>query len=336
MKTYINGISYYLPEEVLTNEDISREHPEWEADKISQKTGIHKRFIAAEDEYASDMAVSAANKLFKEYDINPETIDFLLYCTQSPDYFLPTSACVLQQKLSLPTTIGAFDINLGCSGWVYGLSVAKGFINAGMAKNILLITSETYSKFIHPKDKSNKTIFGDAAAATLITGRPGIWEIGEFAFGTDGSGAGNLIVKNGGLRFRDEEGRDILNEDNSFVRNDDNLYMNGGEIFSFTSKAVPVLIDEVLKRNNLNKFDIDAYVMHQANKYMLEFIRRKMKIDPRNFIYYLEDVGNTVSNTIPIALKERCMDSNQRNLLLAGFGVGYSWSGCTLKAADTK
>ena len=163
MKSYIKAISYYLPQYELNNAVIEKDFPEWSIDKIAEKTGIDCRYIAATDETAGDMAVKAAEKLFKEHNIDKSTIDYLILCTQSPDYFLPTTACVIQEKLGLKTSIGAFDMNLGCSGFIYGLGLAKGLVFSGQAKNILFITAETYSKFIHPKDKSNKTIFGDAA-----------------------------------------------------------------------------------------------------------------------------------------------------------------------------
>jgi len=330
METYINGISYFLPKNILSNENINKEFPEWETEKISKKTGIKNRHLSARDEFASDMALKAANKLFDNYNIDKNSIDFLIYCTQSPDYFLPSTSCIIQNKLNLKTSIGAFDFNLGCSGYVYGLSIAKAYIKSGMANKILLLTSNTYSKYIHPQDKSNKTIFGDAASATLISNKKGIWSIGDFEFGTDGNGAENLIVKNGGIRNKENKGKDLHDDNKLFIRNDDNLYMNGGEIFNFTSKAVPELIDVLLKKNKLTSDDIDAYVPHQANRFMLEYIRRKIKIQPEKFIYYLENVGNTVSNTIPITLKEKCEQADYKKLLLAGFGVGYSWGGCIL------
>ena len=145
------------------------------------------------------MAIKAAEKLFSEYQIDRSIIDFIMLCTQSPDYYLPTSACIIQNKFGLSTNIGAIDFNLGCSGFVYGLAMAKGLIKAGIAKNVLLLTSETYTKFIHEGDKSNRTIFGDAAAATLIS-TDGYAAIEEFDLGTDGNGSENLIVRNGGLR----------------------------------------------------------------------------------------------------------------------------------------
>jgi 3-oxoacyl-[acyl-carrier-protein] synthase III len=195
MKVYITAIDYYLPQQTLTNGDLSSLFPEWGVNKIAKKIGIEKRHIAASDEFASDMAINAAEKLFKNHGIQKDTIDFLLYCTQSPDYFLPTTACIIQHKLGIPVTAGALDFNLGCSGYVYGLAMAKGLVSAGIAKNVLLITSETYTKFMHSNDKSNRTIFGDAAAATLVS-TEGFAEINDFILGTDGAGAENLIVKN--------------------------------------------------------------------------------------------------------------------------------------------
>src|SRR3954451_21048681 len=168
-KANLVAVSYWLPEKKLSNDDINHEYPEWSADKISSKTGIFERRIAAYEESVSDLAYNASVQLFKEYRIDKSSIDFILLCTQSPDYFLPTTACIIQNKLALSTSAGALDFNLGCSGFVYGLGLAKGLIDSGSAKNVLLITADTYSKFIHPEDKSNKTIFGDAAAATLIS-----------------------------------------------------------------------------------------------------------------------------------------------------------------------
>jgi 3-oxoacyl-[acyl-carrier-protein] synthase-3 len=333
MKANIKAISYYLPEAILSNDLINREFPEWDIEKISSKTGINSRRISADDEFSSDMAIKAAEKLFVEHNIDKSTIDFLLFCTQSPDYFLPTTACIIQERLGLNTTIGALDFNLGCSGFVYGLSLAKGLIAGGMAKNVLLVTSETYSKFIHPKDKSNKTIFGDAAAATLISSEEGFCSIGNFIFGTDGKGAENLIVKQGGMRFPVlKESEDVTDEFGN-VRNDKNLFMNGAEIFNFTGEFVPKLTEAILEKSNLTKDNIDLFIFHQANKYMLNYLRKKIKIPEDKFFIAMEDCGNTVSSTIPIALYEAQKQGkigNCKNLILAGFGVGYSWAACNL------
>lgn len=333
MKANIKAISYYLPEAILSNDLINQEFPEWDIEKISSKTGINSRHISANDEFSSDMAVKAADKLFTEHNIDKSNIDFLLFCTQSPDYFLPTTACIIQEKLGLNTTIGALDFNLGCSGFIYGLSLAKGLIAGGMANNVLLITSETYSKFIHPKDKSNKTIFGDAAAATLISSETGFCSIGNFVFGTDGKGADNLIVKQGGMRFPVSSDNEDISDEFGNVRNDKNLFMNGTEIFNFTGEFVPKLTEAILEKSNLTKDSVDLFVFHQANKYMLNHLRKKIKIPEEKFFIAMQHCGNTVSSTIPIALYEAQKEEklvNIHNLILAGFGVGYSWAACNL------
>lgn len=330
MKAFIKGISYYLPSQILSNEDLVKEFPEWSVGKIAEKIGITNRHISAPDETAGDMAEKAARLLFDEYAIKPSSIDFILLCTQSPDYFLPTTACILQDRLGISTTTGALDFNLGCSGFVYGLAIAKGLILGGVAKNILLITSETYTKHIHVKDKGNRTIFGDAAAATLIS-EDGFAEIQNFSLGTDGKGANNLIIKTGGFR-NPEKLKDISFDEGENPISSDHLFMNGSEIFSFTLEAVPILVDDTLRNNNLVQGQIDLFIFHQANKHMMNFLRKKIKIDEDKFYYFLEEVGNTVSSTIPIALKEaQKVNKLSGNVLLAGFGVGYSWAGTVLK-----
>lgn len=332
MQAYIKAISYYLPERVITNQELLLDFPEWSVEKVASKLGVVQRHIAAEDELSSDMAVKAAINLFKEYNVNPEDIDYVMLCTQSPDYYLPTSACIIQNKLGIPTTAGAIDFNLGCSGFVYGLSLAKGLLVAGIAKNILLLTAETYSKFIHSKDKSNRTIFGDAASATLISDN-GFAEILNFALGTDGNGANNLIVKTGGIKHPYQI-NDLSFDENGNPTSSDYLFMDGSAIFNFTLEMVPKLVEQTLKKNNLKFEEINLFVFHQANKYLLNFLRKKIKIQEDKFFYFLENVGNTVSSTIPIALKEAQNEGVLKgNILMAGFGVGYSWGGVVINIA---
>jgi 3-oxoacyl-[acyl-carrier-protein] synthase-3 len=330
---YIKAISYYLPDNILNNEELNSLFPEWSVDKISAKTGIYERRISSENEFVSDMACKASEILFEEHQIDRNQIDFVLLCTQSPDYFLPTTACIVQNKLGLPTSVGALDFNLGCSGYIYGLSLAKGLIAANISKNVLLITSETYSKFLNHKDKSNRTIFGDAASATLVSSDDGYCSIEEIVLGTDGSGYENLIVKNGGLKNKELSGFDVL-QDGIYLSNDNNLYMNGGEIFNFTSKSVPNLIDEILRKSNNQINAIDLFVFHQANQFMLNFLRKKIGIAEDKFYLFLKKCGNTVSSTIPIALSEaiksRTIKKNNK-VITAGFGVGYSWGATLLK-----
>lgn len=331
MNAYIKDIAYYLPQTEVTNEAIVRDFPEWSVEKIALKVGVNKRHVAAEDETASDMAIKAAERLFQNENIKKEDIDFVLFCTQSPDYKLPTSACIIQYQLGLRKDIGALDFNLGCSGYVYGLSLAKGLICGGIAQNVLLLTGETYSKHLHPRDKGNRTIFGDAASATLIS-TSGIAEIGNFSLGTDGSGVENLIIKSGGMRCPEKQ-NDLCFDENGNPISSDYLYMNGSEIFTFTLDNVPPLVENTLLCNAVAKKDIDLFVFHQANKYMLDFLRKKIKIEPERFYYSLAEYGNTVSNTIPIALEnavEQGVVCAGKQILIAGFGVGYSWGGTVL------
>lgn len=331
-QAYIKAISYFLPEKVLTNEELIEAFPEWTVEKVASKIGINSRHISAENETAGDMAEKAALNLFYEWNVKPQDIDFVLLCTQSPDYLLPTTACILQQRLNIPTSAGAIDFNLGCSGYVYGLALSKGLIISGVAKNILLITSETYTKHIHPKDKGNRTIFGDAATASLISS-DGFASIGEFSLGTDGNGADNLIIKTGGMRQRLPL-NEINQDENGALFYSDHLYMNGSEIFSFTQNVVPDLVISTLAKNKCEMSSIDWFVFHQANKYLLDFLRKKILIDEDKFCYCLSEFGNTVSSTIPIALKESMKDHTikaKQNVFIAGFGVGYSWGGTILK-----
>lgn len=328
---YIKAISYYLPEKVVTNEELLKEFPEWSVDKVAQKVGVDSRHLASEGETAGDMAEMAARILFKEHDINPQSIDFIMLCTQSPDYFLPSTACILQDRLGIPTSAGAFDYNLGCSGCIYGMAIAKGLIASGIAKNVLLLTAETYNKYIHPSDKSNRSIFGDGAAASLIS-TDGIAEIGEFSVGTDGSGANNLIVKTGAARYNQPTGMSV-EDDEGHLWYDDYLYMNGGAIFNFTLDAVPVMMKDILTKNNITKEEIDYFVFHQANKFMLNTIRKVCVLPKDKFYVNLTETGNTVSSTVLIGLKD-CINNKSitagMKVMISGFGVGLSWGGTIL------
>lgn len=324
MEAYIKKISYYLPEKVVTNEQLVEEFPEWSVEKIAKKVGINERHVAAEDETAGDMAFKAAEKLIAENGIDRSTIDFVLLCTQSPDYFLPSTSCIIQSRLGLSTKCGAFDFNLGCSGYEYGLAVAKGLIMSGIAKNILLLTAETYNKHIHPKDKGNRTIFGDGASASLIS-TDGFAKIGEFVLGSDGNGYDRLIHKTGAMRHYLPL-NDYHEDENGTPLSSDHLFMDGKAIFDFTSDVVPPMIEETLQKNKLTADDVDLYVFHQANKYMINYLRKLMEIEKDKFYVFMETVGNTVSSTIPIALCEAQKDGRLHgNIVLAGFGVGLSY-----------
>lgn len=323
MGAFIEQVCIALPQRVLGNDEVARQFPDWTADKIEKKLGIVSRHILGEEETPADMAAEAATRLFDSNQQLRDEIDYLIFCTQSPDYMLPTNACILQDRLGLRKSIGAIDINQGCSGYVYGLGLAKGLIDSGIAHRVLLLTADGYSKLVGAQDASVRTIFGDAGTATVLSratgGKAGL---DHFRFGTDGSGAEKLIVRNSGMRGAADAPRT-------------DLYMDGPAVLNFTLREVPALFEGVLDDSGLTRDTLDFVVLHQANKFIMDQLRRKLDIDANKLIVDFADVGNTVSSTIPIVLSRAKADgrivSGQRGILL-GFGVGLSWAGCTMVA----
>lgn len=319
-------ISVYFPKKTVTNEVFEVPYGKYKKGAVYRKTGIKSRHISGDDELVSDMATASAEPLVKRY--GAET-DFLLLCTQTPDYKLPTTACIVQDKLGLPNSVGAMDINLGCSGFIYSLAVAKGMISSGISRGTLLIMSEAYSKHIHEKDYSTKTIFGDASCAVFLT-RADAEKIGEFSFGTDGSGYQNLIIPASGEAGKREKNPDQLYADESGERTKKNLYMNGLEIFGFTLERIPVLVEDILKKNRMTMEEVSLIIPHQANCFMLHELRELLGVDAEKMYVNMEQVGNTVSASVPIALKMALEEGSVKtgdHVLLLGFGVGYSWGG---------
>lgn len=332
MKAYIKYIDYCLPEKILTNQMIADEFPEWTVEKIEKKIGIKERHITVDGETASDLAIKAAEELFTTNAYDRSQVDYLIFVTQSPDYHLPTTACLIQTKLGLSKKITAIDVNLGCSGFVTGLSLAKAIILSGQAKNVLLLTAETYSKYMHERDKSNRTIFGDGAAATLIS-TDGFAEVGEFVIGTDGEGAENLIVKTGGARHP-QPMNDLKFDDFGNPFSSDNLFMDGPAILNYSLDSIPQLVKDVLEKNHLEMDDINLHVYHQANIFLANLERRKLRIPQDRYYCNIEHVGNTVSSTIPIALCLALKDGTIKdgfNILSVAQGLGYTWGGFVLK-----
>lgn len=326
---FIKALTYYLPDEIVTNEQLEAELGDI---FLTAKTvGVDNRRKAAKDETASDLAVKAAEKLFTENGITPNEIDFLIYCTQSPDYFMPSTSCVIQDRLGIPTTAGAFGYDLGCSGYVYGLAIANSFVESGLANNVLLLTADTISKYMNSQDK-NRLLFGDAASATLVS-TIGIARIGAFEIGTDGRGYEHIIIRNGGNRHKELTGKSFI-DDNGNKHYEDNFDMDGEAVFNFTVERIPILIEGCLDKNKIQKDDVGYYVFHQANKYMLNTIRKLNKLPKDGFFVDLSDTGNTTSTTVPIGLVKSIHTGNIRknmNVMIAGFGVGLSWAATILK-----
>jgi len=326
----ITAVEYYLPEHTVSNGDLIREFPDWSVEKIAEKTGIDSRHVASGGECSSDLAAAAAERLFQA-GVDRIAIDYILFCTQSPDYFLPTSACLLQTRLGIPRSAGALDFNLGCSGYVYGLGLAKGLVETGQASKVLLLTGETYTKMLAPEDRSVRTIFGDGGSATIVEaienppGAPPM--IGPFVYGTDGSGARNLIVERGA--FRVPLGPAGADPATTGTPAKPTLFMDGGEIFTFTLSTIPRVVEELFMRAGITADGVDLFVFHQANRHMLEFLRKKARIPEDKFFVFLAGCGNTVSATIPIAIREAHRAGRVKPgsvIALVGFGVGYSWA----------
>jgi 3-oxoacyl-[acyl-carrier-protein] synthase-3 len=322
----IGPIAVHLPEKVEKIEQLASMFARWDIETIFAKTGVRNRHVAEPDQCASDLGVAAAERLFAQHNIDRESIDFLLFCTQTPDYILPTTACIMQQRLGLPTSIGALDFNLGCSGFVYGLSLADGLIRGGAARRVLLITAETYSKYIDPSDRSLRTIFGDAAAATLVeaSARP---SLGHFVFGTDGRGANTLMVTEGGARRK----TDAI-QPSKRKRWPSTLFMDGPELVKFSLDVVPPMIDRLLIQSKWTRDKVDIYLLHQATALMLDYLRKRLDLDLEKAPEALEHYGNTVSSTIPILIHDLRAGGRLRpgkQTLIIGFGVGLSWAGCT-------
>jgi 3-oxoacyl-[acyl-carrier-protein] synthase-3 len=308
-------VGTYLPQKVLSNQDL--EYLGWSAKKIFTKTGISQRHVTIENETALDLACYACEDLFFKYEIDKKEVDYILYCTQSPDYNLPNNVSILHKKLKLSNNIASLEFNQGCSGYIYGLSLAKALISSNLATKVLLITADTYTKYIDNEDRANKTIFGDGATATLLT-KDEIDKFGEFIFGTNGDGSCNLCVNNSGLS------KEKLTQDGF----EDKLFMNGSEIFNFTLEAVPASVEKVLEKNNIKFEEIDYFLFHQANNFILEHLREKLNIPKDKFPKFIENTGNTISSTIPFLINDlnaKKILKKGDKLLLIGFGVGYSW-----------
>tara|TARA_A100001388_G_scaffold275703_1_gene261740 strand:+ start:75 stop:1040 length:966 start_codon:yes stop_codon:yes gene_type:complete len=311
----IIAVSSFLPKNKLTNDELELLFPSWKSEKILDKTGIRTRHIANFSQGSEDLALAAAENLFKENQISlkKDDIDSLIVLTQTSSQIIPSSACKIHSKLDLKENCLAFDINQGCAGYIYGLQVANSMIESKASKYILLLTSDVYSKIINKKEANLSTLFGDGATATLIGAEEKNIKnssIGPFQFGTDGSKFEKLICKN--------------NFANSLKNNF--LYMDGPSILEFTLKKVPEAIHKYLKNNFFSMDDFDYVIFHQANKFILEKLYKKIGIIDKGIIDMI-DSGNTASGSIPLAIENLIKRNSYKksNILLVGFGSGLSW-----------
>ena len=322
MNCWLSDVCYSVPATTLSNEEICRDITGWTAERIKEKLGIVNRHVLGPDETPSDIAVSAAENLFAQNTALRNKIDYLIFCTQSPDYMLPTTAGIIHERLGLAASCGAVDINQGCSGYIHGLALSKGLVESNVASNVLLLTGDAYSKHVGREDPGVRTVFGDAATASLISIResdsPGM---SHFVFGNDGSKAMQLCLRNSGMRKTESAEAD-------------KLYMDGPAVLNLTLSAVPRLMEDILNKACIEKEDLDFFVLHQANAFILQQLQRKLGISSKKYVVDFAEFGNTVSSTIPIALSRGVasgrLSAGQKGMLL-GFGVGFSWAGCLLQ-----
>jgi 3-oxoacyl-[acyl-carrier-protein] synthase III len=340
MGVQLSDIAYYLPEQVVTNEDLGAENPDWDMTLVEDKTGVARRHIAASDETALDLAFKACEKLFESNPEARERVDGIVFCTQSEDYIMPPNSCILHSWLGLPESVYAVDFNLACSGYVYGLAMVRGLIATGMASSVLLINADTYSKYIHPQDRSARVLFGDGAAVTLVEqsgdGADGDESgIVDIVCGTSGKNYERFMIPAGGNRTpASAQTREEETDKSGNVRSPENIRMDGLGILRFVNARVPEQVRNLLERNELSTGDVDLFVFHQASKMALDSLNRLLGVSEDRSFRNLREVGNTVSASIPIALKQALTEGSVKPgdlVLMSGFGVGLSWGSALVR-----
>jgi 3-oxoacyl-[acyl-carrier-protein] synthase III len=307
------GIASAVPASLSTLDDDARVFGEADAKRVFKNTGVARRHVTRNGMTAADLAVPPAEALLEKLGWARDSVDALIFVTQSPDYFSPATACVVHARLGLAPSCAALDVNLGCSGWVYGVWLASSLIASGAARRALVLVGDVVSQTLAPRDRSVAPLFGDAGAAPAL----------------ERDGANHLMVPAGGFRLRANDANGTPQEAaDGNVRSLQNIHMNGAEVFTFTLKAVPPLIKEVMARAQFTHADTDAYVFHQASSFMLKSLSRSCQIPADKFVMAIEDYGNTSMVSVPLALCEKLrgpLAERPMRLVLAGFGVGWSW-----------
>lgn len=333
VKAELAAIEYALPARCVTNDDLDQLHPDWSIHEVAKRTGVLTRFICAQDETALDLAARACQKLFQGGIVAPEDVGAIIVCTQSPDYIMPPNATLLQHRLGLPISVAAFDFSLACSGFIYGLFLGKALIESQSLDNILLVTAETYSKLIHPDDRGTTALFGDGAAVSLL--RKGTKGVGRVVLGTDGSGGERFIIPAGGSRIprSSETCVEIPNAMGS-AKTQENIHMDGPAVMAFVKQRIPGCVTELLNQTAYTQDDISLFIFHQGSAMSLDYLENALQIPEEKMYKNLARVGNTVSASIPIAIRDAQLDGfivPGSRVLLAGFGVGFSWGACIVE-----
>jgi len=329
-KLVITHVQYCLADHVSTNAELQQEFPEWDMGRVEAKSGILERHVAAGGETALDLAKRACRDLLLRASIEPHDVDGIVFCTQSPDHIMPSDAFLLHEFLELRHDTIAFDYNLACSGYIYGLAIVQGLIEIGLVRNVLLVTADTYSKYINKADRATRSLFSDAAAVSLISeARGGSSGVMDISLASSGKNHRSFYIPAGGCRLprSDDTARESADEGGN-VRSMNDIHMDGFAVWKFIATEVPKQIASVLARNNLTVDDIDLYVFHQASKLTLDSLTKALQIPCHKVYTNMASVGNCVSASIPIALADAAIEGRLRRgqlVLLSGFGVGLSW-----------
>lgn len=320
----IRAIAACVPQKIVYNNDLTNIMSAEEVDKMISSVGIHERRICEKDVFASDLCYKAARKLMEDNNIEPESIDMLLFMSQTADYRSPATACILQNRLGLPKDCAAMDLSLACSGFTYGLSAAMAFASMDGINRVLLLDGETFSKVVNTRDKVNVPLYGDAGTAALI--EKGDFGESTFILRTDGSGEDAVKIPAGMRNPLSQTSLIETERENGNFRNDVQVYMDGMDVFNFAIKVVPKGVKEILSMNEKTHEDIDYLVFHQSNKFMTDFFIKKLKVDARKVPYCIQRYGNTSSASIPLTICSELSGMRDNELfVMCGFGAGLSW-----------
>jgi len=334
----ISAMAGAVPKQIIKNRDYTEHFAKEVVKEIVDKTGVEERRFTTASQTSADLCFAAAEQLFLDNEIDKSEIDILLFVSQTPDYRMPATSISLQHRLGLHKSTAAFDISLGCSGFVYGLSVAYAYANMPQVRKVLLLDGETRSKVYHPKDRKTGFIFGDAAVAAVIekqnTGTS------YFSLNSDGSKSDLIKIDAGGYRnpSNEETTKEKVVDEHGNIRTDEHGYMNGADVFNFVLREIPKNIKQTLSFANTELGDLDFYVFHQANKFMNDYLAKKLKLDIAKVPSSIHKYGNTSSVSIPITIVDQLKDqlNTPKKILLCGFGVGMSWATAVLATKHIK
>lgn len=333
----IKAISACVPKNVSKNCDLGYLIPEDEIQKTISSIGIREKRFVDNDVTASDLCFKAAEKLIEENQIDRSSIDMVLFLSQLPDYKIPATAPILQNKLGLPTTTAAMDLSLGCSGWVYALSTAMAYASMHGINRVLLLDGETFSKFVNKMDKVDAPLYGDAGTATLVEKTEDNQFESVFALYSDGSGEDAVKIKAGGARLQTtaENLQEHIEKDGS-VLSDNEVFMNGMEVFNFVLRAVPRSIKDLCALQGLDLASVGHLILHQANRFMTDFVAKRLKYPIERVPYCLDKFGNTSSPSIPLTISSELAGQVLSDAIVSGFGAGLSWATAYISLSNCK